>query len=249
MTTESPEQVLTEVRRLRRRSKARAHGGVWLPVAVLAGLLLLSIALYTSPFRAPHEMTVAVPFWAGLPSEQRDPTLSYAFWFVGTPAAFALIAAWYRWRVRRVGVRVGWHWALAAGLVALVALAVLAAVPVELPRDVPLGTLTADQPSLGSVLLDGVRTPLLPLAVATVVLGVAEGSRALVAAGGWVALVAYVQCTIGVAGVFAVLDGSRPSSFARYDTLPGPLVLAMAAPLVLFAATRAVRAPFRSGAR
>ena len=90
-------------------------------------------------------------------------------------------------------------------------------------------------------------TPLLPVAVAAVVLGVAEGSRALVAAGGWVALVACVQCTIGVAGVFALVSGVRPSPFARYDTLPGPLLLAIAAPLVVFAAVRAWRA--RGGAR
>src|SRR6266508_3537733 len=95
------EQELTEVRRLRDRTRSRAHGGVWFPVAVLALLLLTSIALYRSPFRELHEATVTVPYWAGLPAEQRSPIASYLLWLVGTPVAFALIAAWYRRRARR----------------------------------------------------------------------------------------------------------------------------------------------------
>ncbi len=49
---------------------------------------LLSIGLYTTPFHHPQQMSIDVPYWAGLPSEQRNPIVSYAFWFVGTPLAF-----------------------------------------------------------------------------------------------------------------------------------------------------------------
>jgi hypothetical protein len=243
-----PEQVLTEVRRLRDRTRSLAHGGVWFPVAVLAVLVVSSIGLYRWPFGEPHEGTVTVPFWAGLPSEQRNPILSYAFWFLGTPVAFALIAAWYRRRARRVGFRVAWRWSVGAGLGALAALAVLAAVPVSLPQDVPLGTLSAAPPSLGSVLTHGVLTPLLAIGFAIAVLGLAEGSRALVVAGGWVAFIAWLQCTFGVGSIFGLLDGGPgPGITARIDTPPGPLLIAAAAPLVAFAAVRAWRA--HSGAR
>jgi hypothetical protein len=238
-----PEHVLTEVRQLRDRARSRAHGGVWLPVAILGVLVLSSIGLYQWPFGEPHDGTVTVPFWAGLPSAQRNPILSYAFWFVGTPVAFALIAGWYRRRATRVGFRVAWRWSVGAGLGALAALAIFAAVPVALPQDVPLGTLSAGPPPLGFVLLHGVLTPLLPIGIAIAVLGVAEASLALVVAGGWVALVAWLQSTFGVGAIFSLLEGGPgPANTARFDTPPGPLLIAVAVPLVAFAAVRAWRA-------
>src|SRR6266542_3917327 len=48
-------QTLDEVRRLRERARSVAHGGAWFPVAVLAALVLLSIALYRHPFRQVNE--------------------------------------------------------------------------------------------------------------------------------------------------------------------------------------------------
>ncbi len=233
------EQELTEVRRLRDRTRSRAHGGVWFPVAVLALLLLTSIALYRSPFRELHEATVTVPYWAGLPAEQRSPIASYLLWLVGTPVAFALIAAWYRRRARRVGHRVAWQWSVGAGLGALAALAIIAAVPVELSQDVPLGTLTSTPPPAGTILRNGLLTPLLPIGIAIAVLGLVEGSRALVLAGGWVALIAWFHCTFGVTSVFH--GGPSLDANWRYHTLPGPLLVAIALPLLAFAAVRAWR--------
>src|SRR6266542_630923 len=203
------EQELTEVRRLRDRTRSRAHGGVWFPVAVLALLLLTSIALYRSPFRELHEATVTVPYWAGLPAEQRSPIASYRLWLVG------------------------------AGLGALAALAIIAAVPVELSQDVPLGTLTSTPPPAGTILRNGLLTPLLPIGIAIAVLGLVEGSRALVLAGGWVALIAWFHCTFGVTSVFH--GGPSLDANWRYHTLPGPLLVAIALPLLAFAAVRAWR--------
>jgi hypothetical protein len=233
-------QVLADVRRLRLWAASRAHGGVWLPVTALAALVVLSIGLYRAPFHHPQEMTVAVPYWAGLPAEQRAPIASYAFWFLGTAAVFALITMWYRQRARRTGMRVAWQRAVTAGFSALLALAVIAAVPVQLPQDVPLATVTARPPSAGAVLLHGLLTPLLPLAVAVVVLGLVEHSRALVAAGAWVGLLTWIQCTVGILAVPALLEGYHTSS-AQFDLLPGPLLLTMAFPLLLFAAVTGAR--------
>src|SRR6266508_4069523 len=194
------EQELTEGRRLRDRTRSRAHGGVWFPVAVLALLLLTSIALYRSPFRELHEATVTVPYWAGLPA---------------------------------------WQWSVGAGLGALAALAIIAAVPVELSQDVPLGTLTSTPPPAGTILRNGLLTPLLPIGIAIAVLGLVEGSRALVLAGGWVALIAWFHCTFGVTSVFH--GGPSLDANWRYHTLPGPLLVAIALPLLAFAAVRAWR--------
>src|SRR5262245_40697965 len=103
---ENPQEALAEVQRLRRRTYVRAHGGAWLPAMAFAALLLSSAALYRYPFSSPTNVDTTYPFWAGLPDEQRLPPASYAFWFLGTPAVFALIAVWYQWRARRVGMRV-----------------------------------------------------------------------------------------------------------------------------------------------
>jgi hypothetical protein len=242
------EQTLTEVRRLRTRAAAQAHGGVWLPVAVFAALVLLSVGLYRYPFVHPNATTIEVPYWAGLPSEQRSPYLSYAFWFLGTPLAFALVAVWYRRRGQRVGMRVRWQWAVGAGLGALVALAVIGAVPVHLPQDVPLGALTNRPPALGDVLRHGVLTPLLPVGVAALVLGLAERSRALVAAGAWIAVLAWLQCTFGlsylVGAVFGAGGTGRPVG-PGFDDPPGFLLLAMALPLAVFAVVAGWRAKVR----
>jgi hypothetical protein len=246
-SAEDAERVLAEVRRLRDRTRSLAHDGVWLPVAVLALLVIASMGLYQTPFGQPHDGTVTVPFWAGLPSEQRNPVLSYAFWFVGTPVAFTLIAAWYRRRASRVGFRIAWRWSVAAGLGALAALAVLAAVPFALPQDVPLGAISAEPPSLSSVLLHGFMTPLLPVGIAIAVLGIAEASRAVAVAGVWVACIAWFHSTFGIASILGLLDGGPgPGTSARFGTPPGPLLVVMVAPLVAIAAVRAWRARSRA---
>lgn len=231
--------VLTEVRRLRERTRAQAHAGAWLPAAVLAVLVLASIVLYRYPFHRPRTLSVDVPYWAGLPDEQRNPVGSYVFWFVGTLVAFGIIAAWYRRRERRVGMRVNWRRFIGVGVGALLAMAVIAAVPVPLPQDVPLGDL--GQPSsTWENLRDGVLTPLIPIGLATTVLGVAEHSRALTAAGGWMVVLAWVHCTFGVLSVPGsltelVVDSSFESQTPPYESSPGPILIAMALPLLVFA--------------
>jgi hypothetical protein len=126
---ENPQEALAEVKRLQRRTYVRAHGGAWLPAVAFAALLLSSTALYRYPFASPTSLGVSYPFWAGLPDEQRLPAASYAFWFLGTPLVFAVIALWYQWRARRVGMRVAWRPFVATGLAVLALLAVLIAVP------------------------------------------------------------------------------------------------------------------------
>lgn len=233
-------QMLTEVRRLRVRAANQAHGGVWLPVTALATLLILSIGLYRAPFHHSQEMNVAVPYWAGLPADQRSPIASYVFWFAGTAMVFALMAMWYRQRGRRTGMRVAWQRAVGAGIIALLFLAVIAAAPVQPPQDVSLGTMTTRSPSAGTVLLHGLLTPLLPVAVAVVVLGIVEHHRVLIVVGAWVGSLAWMQCTVGIFAILAALAGQRDSS-AQTDLLPGPLLAAMALPLLLFAAAAAAR--------
>ena len=61
--------------------------------------------------------------------EQRSEVASYVYWIVGLPALFAGIAAWYRWRARRVGMRVDWRPFVVTGTGVLVLLAIMVAVP------------------------------------------------------------------------------------------------------------------------
>lgn len=215
------EHTLAEVERLRHWARARAHGGAWLPALAVAALLLASIGLYRFPFAQSNSIVAEYPFWAGVADEQRDPTTSYLFWFLGLPLLFALTAGWYRWRERRVGVRVSW-WAFgAAGLGALAVLAVLAAAPTGEPAD----AMSGDTPMWWPALL----TPLLPLAAGVVALGLTERSRGLVASGLWIALLAVWLC-----GSFPL--GRVPGGMLSLR--PGHYLVVMAVPLIVFAGVR-----------
>lgn len=218
------ESTLAEVERLRHQARAQAHGGAWLPALAVATLLLASIGLYRWPFGDSNSIDAEYPFWAGLPDEQRDPTTSYLFWFLGYPLLLALVAAWYRWRERRVGVRVRWWAFAAAGLGALAVLAVLAAVPDGHRASDDL--LSGSDPAFW---LPTLLTPLLPLAVGVTALGVTERSRGLVASGLWITALTGWLC-----GTFPL--GSVPGGTLALR--PGHYVVLMAVPLILFAALR-----------
>lgn len=233
MTTASstePEATLAEVRQLRRRFHDRAHGGAWLPALAIAALLLSSTALYRYPFTDPSSMEAAFPFWAGLPDEQRDPIASYVFWFVGTPLMFGAIAGWYRWRARRLGIRVAWQPVAYLGLGMLVLLSVLAAVPRRLPADPDLiGVVT--KPPLW-VQITGPLTPLLLIALAAVALGWVERSRALIAAGAWIGA---LTIWLGSALPLGAIPGGSLS------LRPGHYLVIMALPLIVFGVGRLAR--------
>ena len=218
------ERTLAEVHRLRDEARARAHGGAWLPAVAVAALLLGSISLYRFPFEQTNSIVADYPFWAGLSDEQRDPTRSYVFWFLGIPLLFALTAAWYRWRERRVGVRVAWWGFAAAGLGALALLAVLAAAPSGESADGMTGGTGVWWP--------GVLTPLLPLAAGVVALGLTERSRGLLAAGLWIGLLAVWLCASSPLG--RVPGG-------QLSLRPGHYLVLMAVPLLVFAGVRLVQ--------
>jgi hypothetical protein len=235
------ERTLDEVSRLRNRTQVRAHSGAWFPAALIATLILLSIALYEHPFGQPNEIVAAYPFWAGLADAQRSPVASYLFWFAGTPAMFAIIALWYRWRARRVGMRVAWPVVAGTGLGVLVLLAVLAAVPPPEPSSDAFGIPPAFS-------WPGLLTPLLPVAAAVIVLGWAERSKALAAAGVWIALLAAWLCGSFPLGRLPgwltwLLDGGEgPALGGNLSLRPGHYLIVMALPLLMFAAVRAWRA-------
>lgn len=245
------ERTLAEVQRLRGQARARAHGGAWLPAGLVGVLLLAGIALYEFPFGNPSLAgflgPIEHPAWAGLPDVQRSPVLSYLFWFLGVPILFALTGLWYRHRARRHGIRINWWLFAGVGMAALLALAVLAAVP----------TSTRELPGEGfrssSFLWSGLLTPLLAVAIAVIALGVVERSRALIAAGVWVAAITTWQCTSdGGLGtipgwVASALGGFQEPSLGGQVTLlgldrPGGTLIVMAAPLLVFALVGALRA-------
>jgi hypothetical protein len=239
-----PAQTLTEVRRLRVRSRRLAHGGAWVPAAVLTALVLLSALLYRYPLSYPQTLEVRYPFWAGLPDEQRSPAGSYAFWLLGLPAAFGVIAAWYRYRARRLGVRVAWPVLAAVGLGALVLLLVLVAIPSE-----PVtGMFTLRAP-----LWKGLITPLVAVAAGLIALGWVERAPTLAAAGVWFGLAAWWQCATGMLGaipgwlVWVLSGGSGPALGGQSGGRPGGMLLAMVLPLLVWIAVRAVRS--RGGPR
>ena len=233
MTTASstdPEATLAEVHHLRQRFRERAHGGAWLPALAIAALLLASMALYRYPFTDPNVMEAAYPFWAGLPDEQRDPIASYVFWFVGTPLMFGAIAGWYRWRARRMGIRIAWQPVVYVGLGVLILLSVLAAVPRRLP-DNPNLIGVVDEPPLW-VQITSPLTPLLLIAVATVALGWVERSRALVVSGVWIAAL-----TVWLSSKFPM--GAVPGG--NLSLRPGHYLIIMALPLLIFGVARLAR--------
>jgi hypothetical protein len=237
---DDPAQTLTEVRRLRARSRQRAHGGAWLPAAVLAVLVLLSAVLYRYPFSHPHMFTVSYPFWAGLPEEQRSATGSYAFWLLGLPAAFTAIVAWYRYRAHRMGVRVPWPALVAVGMGALVLLLALVAIPSQPPLAEPV-MLAAPQPPPWHAL----ATPLLAVAAAVIALGWVERSPGLAATGAWIGVLTCWQCAS--APLTLMIGGNGPGIAGQLGLRPAGMLLAMAGPLLVWVLVQAVRS--RGGTR
>jgi hypothetical protein len=244
---DDPAQTLTEVRRLRSRSRQRAHGGAWLPAAVLAVLVLLSAVLYRYPPADPHTLDLDYPFWAGLPYEQRSAPGSYAFWLVGLPAAFIAIAAWYRFRARRIGVRVPWPVLVAVGMGALVLLVVLVAIPSEPVADPDM---VASTPPPWWY---GLATPLLAVAAAVVALGWVERAPGLAATGAWIGVSTWWQCDAGLLGAlpgwltWLLNGGSGPAIGGQLMLPPVGELLLIVGPLLIWVIVQAVRS--RGGTR
>jgi hypothetical protein len=224
------EETLTEVHRLRTRSRERAHGGAWVPALALAVLVLLSAVLYRFPFTYPHEIVAEYPYWAGLSDWQRSAPLSYAYWLVGLPAVFAATGAWYRHRARRYGVRVSWPVLVGAGLGALVLLLVLVAVPRELPPD-PNALAYTTPP-----IWHGLATPLVAVAVAVVALGWVERSVGLAATGVWLGLLTFLGGAWGILGSF-------PGG--QFSVRPGPALITLTLPLLIWLCAKGIRSALR----
>lgn len=244
---DDPARTLTEVRRLRTRSRQRTHGGAWLPAAVLAVLVLLSAVLYRRPPADPHMLDVEYPFWAGLPYEQHSAIGSYAFWLLGLPAAFVAIATWYRYRAHRIGVRVPWPVLVAVGMGALILLVVLVATPSE---PVANPDMIASTPSPWWY---GLATPLLAVAAAVVALGWVERGPGLAATGAWLGLSTWWQCHAGLLGdmpgwlTWLLSGGSGPALGGQLGLPPAGILLVMVGPLLVWVIAQAVRS--RGGTR
>jgi hypothetical protein len=229
-------------------ARFRAHGGAWFPAVVIATLILASIALYRSPFADPFSASglstgelgpgrPESPWWAGLPAPHRGSLTAYAFWLVATPAAFGVIAWWYDRRASRDGVTVSWSTVLLIGAGAWTVMALLAAGPV---RPMSMGS-TVDW-------FQGLLSPLIPLALALVTLGVIERAVTLAVTGGFIALIVW---WFGAAGMGRlpgwltyVLGGFEGPAFGGQAALfdrPGVVLAALAVPLVAYALVRGLR--------
>jgi hypothetical protein len=254
MAATNPEDataLLAEVRLVRRQARARVHAGVWFPMVAIAALLLASGLLYRFPFSEPPPDAGSAgspfPSWAGLPDGWTvSAPVSYAFWFVGIPAVIGVIGGWYSLRARRVGMRLRWQWFAATGLGALLLEAVLGAVPVR------YGTPDA---LVDNAPLRAWLTPLWPLVAALIVLGFAERSIGLVAAGTWVGVVTWWSWYSGGYGrippwLTSILDRGGPAYGGQVTLFgldrPGPVLVLMAAPLLICAV---IRAPWRRAVR
>lgn len=232
-----PEEALAEVQRLRHRAHERTHRGAWLPAAAIALLMLASIGLYRYPFGSPSSIEATYPFWAGLPDQQRSPTGSYVFWFTSAPFVFAVIAAWYQWRARRVGIRVSWRPFVVSGLGVLLLLAVLAAVPEGDPGPTNPDLLTPNPAWPGPL------TPLVPVAVAVLLLAWAERSASLFVTGLWIAGLTLWLCSSWPLGSFPgwvdrLTGGGGPGLGGQLALRPGHHLVLMALPLLVFAVVR-----------
>lgn len=224
-----PAHTLEEVNRLRGRARARAHSGAWFPAAILSGLVLASMALYSQPFTLPKTVLVGFPAWAGLADNHRSELASYLFWFIGTPLVFGVIALWYRGRGLRVGARVAWPFAVGTGLVVLVLLAVLAAMPVQHGQYAGIGPLWMI-----------VLTPLVPIIAAVIGFGIVERSWGMAAAGVWM-LVASWPFLPGTGVVPMALSRAFGDEVGSSWDRPGPKLIGMAMPLILFAVISGIR--------
>lgn len=100
----------------------------------------------------------------------------------------------------------------------------------------------------------GLLTPLLAVAASVIALGVVERSRGLIAAGIWATAITVamrLRDYLGsIPGWVAYLLGGleEPMPLGGQLTLlgvdrPGPTLILMAAPLIVFAVVRAIRAP------
>lgn len=239
---DNPVQTLNDVRRLRARSRRRAHSGAWVPAGVLATLVLLSTVLYRHPLHEPMSGIISYPYWAGLPSDQRNAPLSYAYWLLGLPAAFAAIALWYRHHARRVGMRVPWPLFAGAGLVALLLIVVLLAIPT---RSSPSPYLLLSYPHPSPI--RGLATPLVAVTASLIALGWVERSPSVSVAGLWLGLLAWWQCAAGYGRIPAwlmwLLDGGQGSSLGGTTSLqPGGMLLLMTLPLLVCVIIMAIRA-------
>ncbi|WP_216207256.1 hypothetical protein [Amycolatopsis aidingensis] len=232
------QHTLEELREIRERSRRLAHGGQWLPVLLLAALLLASMLLYQHPFTQPRSATIWRHFWAGLPAGERSVLAAYLYWFAGLPLVVLGTGAWYRWRGRRVGMTVAWSRYAAVTLAALALLAILAALPITPRASIPPGW-------------SGLLTPLLVVAVAIMALGLVERSRGLLLAGIWVGLVTAWHCSLGMGRlpgwlVWLLEGGEGPALGGQLTLLglhrPGPVLMLMALPLLVAGARGAWRA-------
>jgi hypothetical protein len=204
-------------------------------------VVVASTALYTQPYQQVDPWTSGGQ-WKGLPADEHSALASYQVWFTGVAAAFVVIGLWYGRRARRTGMRLPWRRFAGVGLGLLVGLALLAAVPYE-PR------IASDiQPPAG---LWEVRTPLLAVAAAVVVLGWVERSRWLAAAGVWLGLVAWWQYHFQMGGIPGwmswLLSGFDGPALGGQVTLfglnrPGPILILATLPLLVFIVARLTRA-------
>lgn len=225
------EKTLADIRQLRAQSRRLAHGGAWLPALLLAALVLVSMALYRHPFGEPAwDAGWRHPFWAGLPAGSHSDVGAYLFWFAGLPLTVVATGAWYRWRARRLGMKIAWPWYAGVTCGVLALLAVIAAVP----------TRSVTPPFEAG--WSGLLTPLAAVAAAAIALGVVERSRGLVFGGAWLGLIAGWHCTLGMGElpgwlVWLLGGGDGPALGGQLTLFglnrPGPVLILMTLPLLV----------------
>lgn len=239
-STTDPRDLLRHTRELRTKSRGLADRGAWLPALALALLPLLSVALYRYPTMATYSVA-EYPFWAGLPHQQRNPTVSYLFWLLGLPATFAVIGAWYQQRQHREGIKVAWVLPAVTGLVALVVMLALIAAPSG--QSAPIG--------VGHPRWAGLLTPLLAVGLAAILHGLLTRRLGIALSGVWLAALAWQFCATGqIGGLLGwqswLLAGGSGQALGGQLTLlgldrPAPALIFMSAPLLITGLLGAVR--------
>jgi hypothetical protein len=169
-------RTVDEVTGLRRRTR-RARQAFWFPLLVFGALILGSTPLYTPPpFVDAPDGVVADGAHATLGPLAPGPAAGL-FWLIGVPVGYVLTAMFYLWRGHRRGVRTTWraYVCVGLGLFAIVALLL-----VNLPRKVPGRRffISVFHHLPGDLVIRGL-IPLLVIAVAFLVLAMAERSWAL----------------------------------------------------------------------
>jgi hypothetical protein len=238
----SVSDIVGEIDGLRDRTRRASFSGA-VPLALLGLLVAFAAPFYAAAWNDSHFQNEGT-FSLGDLQQRRPPFLTrlfdlqpggpqnervVAYWLVGVPVAFLLIAAYYGWRARRTGISLnGWRVAI-TGAAVLFALVVV----VEVPGHWLQAGWTVEELQVGNFV-----NPLLVVAAGVLAIAWVERSRAVLA------VAAVFLLGLAAFDVKILTDGGSVTPWDNIQSV-GTATLALAGWLLLAAGVLAVVAVVR----